>query len=46
MPWEGIGNIDAEKALIGFRGGEHHLRDQAGDEGAEQCLSAAPGVVD
>ena len=33
-------------ALVGFRGGEHHLRDQAGDKGAEQRLSAAPGVVD
>jgi hypothetical protein len=33
-------------ALVGFRGGEHHLRDQAGDEGAEQRLSAAPGIVD
>ena|SRR5918993_2559439 len=33
-------------ALVGFRGGEHGLRDQGGDEGAEQRLSAAPGVVD
>src|SRR3954452_18627686 len=33
------------QALVGFRGGERHLRDQAGDEGAEQRLPAAPGVV-
>ena len=33
-------------ALVGFRGGEHGLCDQGGDEGAEQRLSAAPGVVD
>ena len=33
------------EALIGFRGGGHHLRDQAGDKGAEQSLAPAAGVV-
>src|SRR4051794_4407792 len=33
-------------ALIGFRGAGHRLRDQASDQGPEQRLPAAPGVVD
>src|SRR3954453_3340392 len=33
------------KALIGFRGAGHRLRDQASDQGPEQRLPAAPGVV-
>src|SRR3954471_17002468 len=32
-------------ALIGFRGAGHRLRDQASDQGPEQRLPAAPGVV-
>src|SRR5947209_3689242 len=36
----------SSEALIGFRGGERYLRGQAGDEGAEERLPAAPGVVD
>src|ERR671932_688958 len=32
-------------ALVGFRGGERGLCDQTGDEGAEERLAPAPGVV-
>src|SRR4051794_23855044 len=36
---------ESQEALVGFRGGDPHLRDRAGDEGAERLLPAAPRVV-
>src|SRR4051794_41427827 len=42
----GVHPIIMGVALIGFRGGGHRLRDQASDQGPEQRLPAAPGVVD